>query len=119
MKPDPAWLEDWRLEENPAREDRVGRELLTIFTKFWEAASLDQKSDKTKRRYSGALHSLGGYLVEKSVFDDENVHMTAAQLLDEYVDQDEGPLICQDNETWQNEIDMVCRKLHKFRTRNC
>ncbi|MDD8019468.1 MAG: hypothetical protein PHP42_13930 [Bacteroidota bacterium] len=44
--------------------------------------------------------------------------MTAKELLDEYVNEYEGPLVFMDNETWQNEFDGVCRKLHKFLKNN-
>ena len=116
MRPKPSWIEHWRAHEDPAREEQLARELLAVFMEFWEASGLDGKSKTTKVRYSGALHSLGGYLVEKAVFDDENLHLTATQLLDAYVGPHEGPLIRQDHETWQDEIDMVCRKLHRFRS---
>lgn len=119
MKPNDTWIEDWRLEENPAKEDKIARGVLAVFAKFWEAEALDQKSKTTKRRYSSALHSLGGYLVEKAVLDEEDSQKTTTELLDEYVGPYEGPLICQDNEDWQNEIDTACRKLHKFRKKNC
>ncbi len=119
MKPDSTWIEDWRLEENPAKEDKIARELLAVFAKFWDTEALDQKSKSTKRRYSAALHSLDGYLVEKAVLYEEDSEKTTKQLLDEYVGPDEGPLIHQDNEDWQNEIDTACRKLYKFRKKNC
>lgn len=115
MKPDNTWIEEWRLDEDPAKEDRIARELLAVFVKFWEAEGLDEKSKSTKRRYSAALHSLGGYLVEKAVLYEEDMQKTTKELLDEYVGPYEGPLICQDNEIWQNEIDTACRKLYKFR----
>ncbi|MDD5597799.1 MAG: hypothetical protein PHV82_07630 [Victivallaceae bacterium] len=63
------------------------------------------------------LNVLGGYLIEKAVLSEEDepeLSMTAEDLLDEYVDEYEGPLIFMHNETWQNEFDGVCRKLHKF-----
>ena len=115
MKPEQGWIEDWLLGENPAREDAIAHELLVLFVKFWEGEELDGKAKKTRRRYSSALHSLGGYLVETAVLDDGDMKKSTDELLDEYVTPYEGPLICMDNEAWQNEIDMACRKLHKFR----
>ena len=119
MKPDSTWSDDWLLRVNPAKEDKIAHELLAVFAAFWEAEALDQKSKTTKRRYSAALHSLGGYLVEKAVLDEKDFHKTTNQLLDEYVWPEEGPMIYMDNEAWQNEIDLVCRKLYTFRKRNC
>lgn len=119
MKPDYTWIEDWRIGENPAREGKIGHQLLALFVEFWKAEALDEKSKTTRNRYSGALHSLGGYLVEKAVLDEDKFLKTTRELLDKYVGLNEGPLICHDNEIWQNEIDMACRKLHKFRKKNC
>jgi hypothetical protein len=36
-----------------------------------------------------------------------------------YIDTGEGPLIYHDNETWQKELDAVCRKLHKYMASKC
>lgn len=113
MKPDRTWITAWGSGEAPAREREISRELLRIFIAFWEAQGLSQKSKTTKYRYSGALHSLGGYLVEQATGDDGR-NKTAHELLAESVGPDDGPLICHDNETWQREIDMVCRRLHRY-----
>lgn len=118
MKPNSTWIEDWQLEEAPSREGQVGHELLTLFLKFWEAEGLDEKSKKTRYRYSSALHALGGYLFEKAVLDDDAMQKTTEEILDESINPYDGPLISLDNETWQNEIDMVCRKLYKYRKKN-
>ena len=119
MKPNRKWIKDWRIGENPSREDQIAYELLEVFDDFWHFEGLDEKSKTTINRYSGALHSLGGYLIEKAVFDEDGLHKTTYNLLAEYVGRDDGPLICADHETWQNEIDMVCRKLYRFMKKNC
>jgi hypothetical protein len=114
VKPDRQWLEDWQVGEDPSREIEIAENLLKIFDEFWDSQSLDSKSKTTKSRYADALHALGGYLAEKSVLDKDNLSKTADDLLAAYLGPDEGPLIHYDNEQWQNEIDMVCRKLFRF-----
>lgn len=57
-------------------------------------------------RYSGALHALGGYLVEDAI-SDGGAGMATDELLSEHVGPYEGPLIHHDNEAWQNEIGTV------------
>ena len=41
------------------------------------------------------------------------MNKTAYEMLSEYVGPDDGPLIYHHNEDWQNEVDMVCRKIYK------
>jgi hypothetical protein len=117
VAPHTAWIDDWRLGVAPSREGKIARELLRIFTAFWNSESLDGKSSTTQRRYSAGLHALGGYLIGKAV-DDEGLDKTARGLLYEAVDDEEGPLIHQDHEVWQREFDTVCRKLYRFLTRS-
>ena len=114
MKSNRHWLEDWQVGENPSREIEIAEDLLKIFDGFWAFQSLDDKSKTTKSRYADALHALGGYLVEKSVLDEDDLSKTTDDLLAEYLGPDEGPLIHLDHEKWQSEIDMVCRKLYRF-----
>ena len=113
MKPNNQWLSDWHIDIAPSREIAVSEELLRIFTRFWDAQGLDEKSKTTKNRYAGSLHALGGYLIEMAVNEDYQ-SMSGRELLLEHIDENEGPLIHQDNEVWQAEIDMVCRKLYRY-----
>ena len=117
MKPNEEWIEDWRIGVDPAREREVATELVSLFAEFWNVQTLDDKSKTTRYRYSGGLHALGGYLVEQAISDD-GLGMTADQLVSEHVGDDGGPLIAHDDEAWQDEIDMVCRKLCRHMTRN-
>ncbi len=61
--------------------------------------------------YSGIFFLIDASLSENN---EPEFSMTAEELLDEYISEDDGPLIFMDNEAWQNEIDTVCRKLYKF-----
>lgn len=113
MKPDAGWIDEWRSGVDAHRENAIASELLKVFTDFWEKQKLDDKSKTTRNRYAAALHALGGYLVDRAVRED-GLHKTAEDLLSEHVTPLEGPLIHHDNEAWQEELDMVCRKLYKY-----
>ena len=116
MKPSNKWIEDWRCGINPERETLLSNEFLKVFIDFWLKSDLENKSKSTKNRYSSALHALGGYLVERGVLEENK--MSAHELLLDNISQDEGPLIYYSNEAWQNELDMVSRKLYNYLT-NC
>jgi len=118
MKPNSKWIDDWRIGEEPSRESQIANALLEVFVDFWDSNALGDKSKTTMNRYSVALHALGGYLVEQSI-SEGGLDKTIDELLSEYVGPYDGPLICHDNEVWQEEIDMVCRKLHKHLKRKC
>ncbi len=108
MKPNKQWINDWHIGNSPSREKTVSRELLDFFTKFWDEVGLKNKSKTTRNRYSNALHALGGYLLEKAVSEEED--KTTLEWIAEYAGPDEGPLIFQDHEGWQEEVDLVCRQ---------
>ncbi len=112
MKPNNKWIKDWRCGENPEREELLSNAFLKVFVDFWVKSDLENKSKSTKNRYSSALHALGGYLVERGVFEENE--MSAHELLFDKISQYEGPLIHYSNDDWQNELDMVSRKLYKY-----
>ena len=112
-KPEAKWILDWRIGTNPVREESVGGQVLKVFSAFWEAERLDERSATTQRRYSAGLHTLGGYLVQKAVSEEEH-GLTTVELLRGHLRPDDAPLIHQDDETWQAELDTVGRKLHRF-----
>jgi len=113
MIPTENWIKDWRYGLEPGLEKRVSEELIEIFKAFWAWANLDTKSKNTQQIYSAALHALGGYLVEE-VGNKARLPETTQELLRGHIDSGDGPLIHHDNETWQNELDRVCRKLFKY-----
>lgn len=114
MKPENSWIKDWRMGVDSAREVAVATELLAFFIESWHALDMEHKSKTTQNRYAGAMHALGGYLVEQAI-SDEGRNKTADELLSKALETDEGPLIFHDHETWQSELDTVCRKLHRYR----
>lgn len=113
MEPNVKWIDDWRIGLKPSREKEVAAGLIYYFGDFWDKGKLEQKSKTTKNRYANSLHALGGYLVEKAISENDS-DKTAHELLLEYIGPDEGPLIHLDDEDWQDELDMVCRKLYKY-----
>lgn len=113
MKPNVKWIERWRVGENQPRESQVSMGLLEIFYAFWSEEYLDNKSRTTIQRYSTSLLVLGGYLV--SMANDYDIfEKTAHELLLCELTQYEGPLVYPDNNGWQDEFDMVCRKLFRY-----
>ena len=118
MKPTESWIKDWHFGEDPNLERKVSEELVNVFKDFWVWADLDAKGMATQRRYSAALHALGGYLVEE-IGNGAETSSTVRSFLKGYIDTGEGPLIYHDNEEWQNELDTACRKLYKYLTKQC
>ena len=118
MKPTNDWIKDWRYGVERSQEEKTSEELLRIFEDFWGWANLETKSKSTRKRYSAALHSLGGYLVEE-VGKGHCGSKTTHEFLKGYIDSGDGPLIHYDNEAWQNELDTVCRRLYKYLLTQC
>jgi hypothetical protein len=112
MRPNAKWIGDWEIGVKPSREGKISIDLLNFFMDFWDQGQLEGKSKTTRNRYSASLHALGGYLVKQGI-SDQNLNKTAYELLSEHVGADDGPLIYHDNEDWQKELDMVCRKIYK------
>ncbi|MGH8192384.1 MAG: hypothetical protein ACREP2_13175 [Rhodanobacteraceae bacterium] len=115
--PDSKWAKDWQVGVNPTLEKSISNGLIAVFSRFWDAENLDTKSKSTRQRYSGALHALGGYLVQQAVQDGANDDSVYARLLGS-VEGGEGPLIFPDNEGWQRELDAACRKLSRYLKRH-
>nr|VFJ70448.1 MAG: hypothetical protein BECKFW1821C_GA0114237_102312 [Candidatus Kentron sp. FW] len=112
MKPNEKWIDDWRIGVKPSAEGELAGELVKFFMDFWDKQKLDEKSKTTRNRYAGSLHALGGRLVEYSIFDDD-VDKSLHDLLFESVGPDGGPLVFPNDKSWQDEVDMVCRKIYK------
>jgi hypothetical protein len=112
MKPNINWINDWQVGVNSSRETAIAKELLNFFQDLWDKMKLDEKSKTTRNRYANSMHALGGHIVEQAISLGD-LGKTADDLLEEYIGPDDGPLIFQDNENWQDEVDMVCRKIYK------
>ena len=117
MKPTDAWINDWSYGVDPCIEKSTAEDLLRLFSEFWCWAELSQKSKKTRRRYSSALHALGGYLVVEAGEGNKSKKSTY-EFVQEKVNEGGGPLVYLDNEEWQNELDLICRKLCRYFEKN-
>jgi hypothetical protein len=118
VHPDRDWKQHWKVGILPPREAELTDAILNIFCDFWKDECIDELSKTSQRRYSGALHALGSYLIEKSV-EEDNEDMSLENLLDDAITPDEGPLIYHENESWQKEVDAVSRKLYKHLKSKC
>lgn len=113
MRPTEGWKQDWGCGENAKFENETGAQFVFIFQNFWKYENLDAKSKTTQRRYSNALHALGGYLIAEAIrLGDYDRH--PIQMVLDSLSPFEGPLVSPDNETCQRGIDTVCRKLYKY-----
>ena len=118
MKPNNKWIDDWQIGEQPSREKDISTDLVKFFVDFWSKQKIDEKSKTTRTRHLSSLHAIGGYLVEQSILY-EDLGKTANELLSKYIGSYDGPLIFHDNERWQGEVDMICRKIHKYMNGKC
>ncbi len=107
------WASDWAV----CKEDRqLSQKLIPIFERFLGSLLEKGVSKRTLRRHESACHALGGYIVgevfgrgDESFSPDE----TGETVLLRFIDDCGGPLVYQDEEAWQNELDATCRKLFK------
>jgi len=113
MKPILQWTEDWEIGIDLPKDSEIVRQTLDLFTEFWSDESINEKSKSTLNRYRAALISLGSYVVEQSTYE-KGMGKTAKELILMSIDEDGGPFLFKDEENWQSELDMVCRKLHKY-----
>lgn len=107
------WTSDWTFGVKQKREKEISSEIIILFKAFWGYQSIEEMSPTSKRRYSAALHALGGYIVEQAV-KPENYKLSALDLLYKEIDKTGGHLVYFDEESWQKELDTVCKKLYKF-----
>lgn len=107
------WASDWTV----CKEDRqLSQKLIPIFECFLGSLLEKGVSKRTLRRHESACHALGGYIVgevfgrgDESFSPDE----TGETVLLRFIDESGGPLVYQDEEAWQNDLDATCRKLFK------
>lgn len=109
-----SWVEDWHVAEN---DREFSRKLIQVFDAFLTGLVNAGLSKSTLRRHTSSCHALGGYILKKVFdyeFDSFSEDSTGEEVLLHYIDAYEGPLVFQDNEQWQKEIDATCKKLFKF-----
>lgn len=109
------WLEDWKISEDC---DSTSKSLIEVFDSFLSYLKNEKKlSQKTIKRHETSCHAIGGHIVNdlyNSFSPSGDKSKFGKKLLLYYITQYEGPLICHDNENWQNEIDATSRKLNKY-----
>jgi hypothetical protein len=115
--PQYSWKTEWRLGVDTRFESKIGEEIIEVFSAFWRDEGIGERSKSTRQRYEGALHALGGYLVQKAVEREES-QRSGREMVRSAVEADEGPLIHLDNLSWQQELDTVCRRLNKYLQKN-
>ncbi len=106
---------EWYAGINHSAEEAFIEELNEIFSDFLDEIEIDSKTARIQSRYLDSLNSFGEYLVAEA-FSGNYIHGNVSSLLilDSYVDQDEVPWIYVDDEAWQEDFDVVCRKFYKF-----
>ena len=108
------WIADWHLIDGG---ERLSRLITPVFEAYLTALQDKGKSKSTLRRHTSSCHALGGYIVDRicnKELESYNVSETGEEILLSYLDGCDGPLIFQDNESWQREVDTTCRNLYKF-----
>jgi hypothetical protein len=108
------WPQDWHIADG---DEAFSRKLVPIFESYLEALQQKGVAKSTFNRHLNSCHALGGYIVDQ-VYNYEWDHFdpeaTGREILLHYLDGYEGPLVFQDNESWQREVDTTARKLYKF-----
>lgn len=113
LAPNSTWFSDWTNDDSGPLIQDIANGFIEIFTNFWNDLNLSSKSKTTQYRYSSALHALGGHLVHIASHQETKVDSTRLFLL-ENISKEGGPLIIYREDTWQNELDAVCKKLYKY-----
>ncbi len=108
------WDQDWSI----CTEDKIlSKKIIPIFDAYLNNLLEKKVSKSTFNRHKSACHALGGYIVDKiyGYGDDPfSGNEPGKEILLHYIDETEGPLIHHDNETWQREVDAMCKKLFCF-----
>jgi len=113
-----GWEKDWHVANG---EEQLSRKLIPIFEAYLNDLHQKGVSKSTFKRHQNACCAIGGHIVDRVYgyeLDNVEEYELGIDILLRYVDADEGPLVFQNDEAWQREIDATSRKLFKFLTRN-
>ena len=106
------WAESWQVE--PA-DIGFGRQIVQVLTPFLLHLLDHGLARSTVRRHGSNLALLGGELIRRRYEDDEFARLDAYNALQQFIENDEGPLIWPDiTESAQNAFDATTRKLNRF-----
>lgn len=109
-----GWEKDWHIVDG---DDLLAKELIPVFEKYLTALQKKGASRSTMNRHKNACHAIGGYIINqvfKYEWDDLEDPWNGEEILFRCVYGFNGPLIFQDNETLQKEVDATSRKLYNF-----
>lgn len=109
-----SWEADWHVLDG---DEDLSRRLSPVFEAFLTTLQKKNAAKSTLRRHINSCHALGGYIVDRIFnyqMDSYDSSESGEKILLRYLDGCDGPLIYQDNESWQREVDITCRKLYKF-----
>lgn len=109
------WIKDWGTE---SKSQEISIDLTETFEGFLcYLQDVRKLAKKTINRHKTSCHALGGYIIH-DLFDSfspsSEKSKRGKELLFDYINKNEGPLITQDHESWQNEYDATCRQLYKY-----
>ena len=109
------WPESWKIDEGDLR---YGEGLLEQFKPFvTHLVETQQLARSTLRRHLNNLWLLGGELISQINLYEKHRKLTPAQLLDDNLFEDGGPLCKHVQEgTGQRQYDATCKKLFAFRS---
>lgn len=114
MKFTDGWEDDWHIESG----DKVlAGKLLPIFEAYLKSLQKKGVAKSTFNRHKSACHAIGGYIIDRVFHYQWDKYKESEQgedILLRYLDGYDGPLIHQDNESWQREVDTTSRKLYTF-----
>ncbi len=114
MKHTNKWESDWK---SGVEELYLSRKLLPIFESYLVSLAEKGMSKTTMNRHSSACHALGGYIVDDVYHYQRNSFSkdaTGKEILLHFIDTLGGPLIHHNDETWQRELDSMCKKLNTY-----
>ena len=109
-----GWEQNWHIVDG---DELLAKELMPVFEAYLVSLQAKGASKSTMTRHKNACRAIGGYIMDQ-VFKYEWEHLdepwNGEEIIFQCVYGFSGPLIHQDNETWQKEIDTTSRKLYNF-----
>ncbi len=109
-----GWARDWQV----CSEDLwLSEKIIPVFESYLSGLADSGASKSAFNRHKNACRALGGHIIgevfgyETDTFSEKQ---TGIEILLHYISESDGPLVYQDNESWQKEIDIMCRKLFKY-----
>ncbi len=108
------WEKDWHIVDG---DEELSTELIPLFEVYLTALKKKGSSKSTMNRHKNSCHAIGGYIIDQVFeyeWDNLEIPWDGEEILFKYVFGFDGPLIYQDNETLQKQIDTTSRKLYNF-----